>query len=143
MLPRLAAVIIFGTAPFHKVLGVMMALCGRCHNQAAHHILKRGTKFSLFFIPLFPISSYYALECSVCGQQRRLTRQEAESLAAGQGEGAQAPHTPDQRWQSQPQQPWQGQQGQQPWQGQQGQQPWQSQEGNGQQGPHNPWGRQG
>ncbi|WP_460742660.1 zinc-ribbon domain-containing protein [Mariniluteicoccus endophyticus] len=74
--------LIFGFSSYAKVLGVMMSLCGRCGNNAAHHVVRRGTKFSLFFIPLIPLSSRYALECSICGQARALTKQEAASLAA-------------------------------------------------------------
>ncbi|GAB3698106.1 zinc-ribbon domain-containing protein [Mariniluteicoccus flavus] len=103
--------IIFGTAGYAKVLGVMMALCGRCNNHAEHHVVKRGTKFSLFFIPLFPVSGHYALECGICGQQRRLTKDEAESLAAGHGQQQvpQQGYAPQQGYDQQPQQhnPWQ------------------------------------
>lgn len=106
--------LIFGIAGYAKVLGQMMALCGRCHNHAAHVVVKRGSKFSLFFIPLFPVSGRYQLECSICGQARSLTKQEAESLAAG--EGAYAQQVPPQQPAQQqfPQYP-QGQQQPNPW----------------------------
>lgn len=83
--------VIFGLSGYTDVLGEMAADCGRCHNHSVHHIIKQGNKFSLFFIPLFPVSGHHALACTICGQQRRLTKEEALSLAGGGGEWAGRP----------------------------------------------------
>lgn len=80
--------LIFGLNGYTDVLGELPALCGRCHNHAAHRVIKQGNKFSLFFIPLFPVSGHYALACSICGQQRMLSKEEALSLSGGGGQGA-------------------------------------------------------
>lgn len=77
--------LIFGLNGYTDVLGELPALCGRCHNHAMHHVIKQGNKFSLFFIPLLTVSAHYALACTICGQQRSLSKEEAQSLASGRG----------------------------------------------------------
>ncbi|WP_280252027.1 zinc-ribbon domain-containing protein, partial [Nocardia abscessus] len=42
-------------------------VCGRCGNPAAHALRKLVTKFTLFFIPLIPLSTKHYLECTWCG----------------------------------------------------------------------------
>jgi hypothetical protein len=102
-------------------------LCGRCGNPAAHAVLKRVTKFTLFFIPLFPISVKYLTQCTFCGGQNRITREQADQIVAqqqggleqqGQGQPGQYPQQPQSGPYPQPQYP----QGQQPGQYPQGQQ---------------------
>jgi hypothetical protein len=102
-------------------------LCGRCGNPAAHAVLKRVTKFTLFFIPLFPISVKYLTQCTFCGGQNRITREQADQIVAqqqggleqqGQGQPGQYPQQPQSGPYPQPQYP----QGQQPGQYPQAQQ---------------------
>jgi hypothetical protein len=57
-------------------------LCGRCGNPAAHTLRKRVMKFTLFFIPLFPISSKYSTQCTFCGAQTSMQKDQAEQLQA-------------------------------------------------------------
>jgi hypothetical protein len=52
-------------------------LCGRCGNPAAHALRKAVTKFTLFFIPLFPINVKYTTQCTFCGATNRLTKEQA------------------------------------------------------------------
>ena len=94
----------YRTRMFQLVLATF--LCGRCGNPAAHAVLKRVTKFTLFFIPLFPISVKYLTQCTFCGGQNRITREQADQIVAQQQGG------PEQRGQGQPGQP--GQYPQQP-----------------------------
>jgi zinc-ribbon family len=57
-------------------------LCGRCGNPTAHALRRAVTKFTLFFIPLFPISSKYFTVCTFCGATNKLTKQEAQQVIA-------------------------------------------------------------
>jgi hypothetical protein len=57
-------------------------LCGRCGNPSAHALRKRVVKFTLFFIPLFPISSKYSTQCTFCGAQTQMPKEQAEQLQA-------------------------------------------------------------
>ncbi|MEU2087332.1 hypothetical protein [Nocardia beijingensis] len=108
--------LIWGWQKRVHTLAMITLICGRCGNPAAHALRKLVTKFTLFFIPLFPISTKHHVDCTWCGASSPvagpqvadlLARANAESgryqqPAAG-GPGAQwpqqpAPHTPDTNW---------------------------------------------
>lgn len=72
--------IIFGTKGYLYQLAILTLVCGSCGNPAAHTLRKRVTKFTLFFVPLFPISTKYATQCTFCGAEQKLTREQAEQL---------------------------------------------------------------
>ncbi len=71
--------IIFGTRGYLYQLAIMTLVCGRCGNPSAHTLRKRVTKFTLFFVPLFPISSKYATQCTFCGASKKATRSRRSS----------------------------------------------------------------
>ncbi len=79
--------IIFGTKGYLYQLAMLTLLCGQCGNPSAHALRKRVTKFTLFFVPLFPVSTKYVTQCTFCGAERRLERAEAERLQAQGGQG--------------------------------------------------------
>lgn len=58
-------------------LAMVTFLCGQCRNPSAHALRKRVTKFTLFFIPLFPISVKYFTQCTFCGCTNRITKEDA------------------------------------------------------------------
>ena len=96
-------VIIFGTKGYLYQLAILTLVCGQCGNPAAHTLRKRVTKFTLFFVPLFPVSTKYATQCTFCGAEHKVDREQAEQLqaqAAAGGSGGQQPY-------GQPQQPYQ------------------------------------
>ncbi|MEV4147787.1 zinc-ribbon domain-containing protein [Amycolatopsis sp. NPDC049691] len=70
------------------VLAMTTFLCGRCGNPASHAVRKAVTKFTLFFIPLFPISVKYSAQCTFCGIENRIPKEDAVRLQA-QEEGQQ------------------------------------------------------
>ncbi|MEE4546861.1 zinc-ribbon domain-containing protein [Streptomyces sp. V4-01] len=72
--------IIWGTRSYIQQLAMLMLLCGRCGNPAAHALRKRVTKFTLFFIPLFPISSKYTSQCTFCGTLTPVPKEQADQL---------------------------------------------------------------
>ncbi|WP_410592167.1 zinc-ribbon domain-containing protein [Amycolatopsis sp. lyj-23] len=73
------------------VLAMTTFLCGRCGNPASHAVRKAVTKFTLFFIPLFPISVKYTAQCTFCGIENRIPKEDALRLQAQeeQGQGSQ------------------------------------------------------
>ncbi|MEU9606241.1 zinc-ribbon domain-containing protein [Streptomyces sp. NPDC048057] len=81
--------IIFGTKGYLYQLAILTLVCGQCGNPAAHTLRKRVTKFTLFFVPLFPVSSKYGTQCTFCGAESQITQQQADALqaqaAGGQG----------------------------------------------------------
>ncbi|MGW7463125.1 zinc-ribbon domain-containing protein [Streptomyces xantholiticus] len=84
--------IIFGTKGYIYQLAILTLVCGHCGNPSAHTLRKRVTKFTLFFVPLFPFSTKYATQCTFCGAEQQITPAQAEQLqlqAAGGGQGFQ------------------------------------------------------
>ncbi|TDT35175.1 zinc ribbon family protein [Streptomyces sp. BK208] len=81
--------IIFGTKGYLYQLAILTLVCSRCGNPSAHTLRKRVTKFTLFFVPLFPFSTKYAMQCTFCGVEQQVTKEQAEQLQAqetgGQG----------------------------------------------------------
>ncbi|MFF5979209.1 zinc-ribbon domain-containing protein [Streptomyces olindensis] len=80
--------IIFGTKGYLYQLAILTLVCGQCGNPAAHTLRKRVTKFTLFFVPLFPVSTSYRTQCTFCGAEQKVTKEQADQLQA-QDAGAQ------------------------------------------------------
>ncbi|WP_175407196.1 zinc-ribbon domain-containing protein [Streptomyces sp. TRM64462] len=74
--------IIFGTKGYLFPLAMVTLVCGHCGNPAAHAVRKRVTKFTLFFVPLFPVATSYITQCAFCGAERKVSAAEAERLTA-------------------------------------------------------------
>jgi hypothetical protein len=77
--------IIFGTKTYLYTLAMLTLVCGRCGNPAAHSLKKRVVKFSLFFVPLFPINTKHITQCTFCGAAQQITKEQAEQLQAVPG----------------------------------------------------------
>ncbi len=100
--------IIFGTKGYIYQLAILTLVCGHCGNPSAHTLRKRVTKFSLFFVPLFPISTKYTTQCTFCGAQQKITKEQADQLLAQNAAGGQGGQPYGQQPQMQPgQQPYQ------------------------------------
>ena len=75
--------IIFGTSRKLFQLAVVTLVCGVCGNPAAHAVRKRVLRFSLFFVPLFPLApAKFSTQCTFCGAEKELDREHAEGLVA-------------------------------------------------------------
>ncbi|MFF3894389.1 zinc-ribbon domain-containing protein [Streptomyces sp. NPDC001812] len=74
--------IIFGTKGYLYQLAMLTLVCTRCGNPSAHALRKRITKFTLFFVPLFPVSTKYSTQCTFCGAESKLSQEQAEQLQA-------------------------------------------------------------
>lgn len=61
-------------------LEMLTLVCQRCGNPAAHGLYKRIMKFTLFFIPLFPVRVIYTLQCTFCGVDQDLAKDVAMRL---------------------------------------------------------------
>lgn len=76
------------------VLAMTTFLCGRCGNPASHAVRKAVTKFTLFFIPLFPIGVKYSAQCTFCGIENRIPKEDAVRLQAQEEQGQQQAPAP-------------------------------------------------
>ena len=74
--------IIFGTKGYLYQLAILSLLCGHCANPSAHTLRKRVTKFTLFFVPLIPLSTKYQTQCTFCGAEHKVSAEQAEQLQA-------------------------------------------------------------
>jgi hypothetical protein len=79
--------LIFGLGVTETLLATMVFVCETCGNNAAHHLFRRVRKFSLFFIPLFPVGTRYVDSCTACGRMLEVTREQAESALGQSGSG--------------------------------------------------------
>ncbi|MEP6696581.1 MAG: zinc-ribbon domain-containing protein [Pseudonocardiales bacterium] len=86
--------LIFGTKGYLRALAIVTFVCRNCHNPAAQRVINRVTKFTLFFIPLFPVSSSYLTTCTFCGYTTKIDKAAAESYAAAGAAQAAAPVGP-------------------------------------------------
>ena len=73
--------LIFGLSTKDFLMATLVFLCERCHQQGAHQLVKRVRRFSLFFIPLFPVGTRYFDTCTVCGRTIGVPREMAEQAA--------------------------------------------------------------
>ena len=72
-------VFIFGFRIYSQLLATVAYVCENCGQHAAHSVTKRVRRFTLFFLPLLPVSTRYEDQCSFCGRVLRIPRERAES----------------------------------------------------------------
>ena len=77
--------LIFGLSVSEDLMSTLIYACENCGNSAAHHLIKRTRKFSLFFIPLFPVGTTYVDSCTACGRIIAVSRDRAEAAASQTG----------------------------------------------------------
>jgi len=78
-------VLIFGLSVSEDLLSTLIYTCENCGNSAAHRLIKRTRKFSLFFIPLFPVGMTYVDTCTACGRVVDVARDQADAAARQTG----------------------------------------------------------
>jgi hypothetical protein len=73
-------VVIFGFRTKVLVLAMLTLLCPQCGTPAAHPLHKAVTRFTLFFIPLFPVKTRHTTQCTFCGLTSRVSKDQATQL---------------------------------------------------------------
>jgi hypothetical protein len=71
--------IIWGFRTYSATLGMVTLACRNGHT-AAHRLVRTTRKFTLFFIPLFPVGKRYYSVCTMCGEQVKWTKEEMEEM---------------------------------------------------------------
>ena len=69
--------LLFGMGVYQTVVNVFAFTCALCGTLAGQHVIKRSTKFTLIFLPSFPVSTAYLNTCTHCGGSTRLTTDQA------------------------------------------------------------------
>ncbi|BCJ48803.1 hypothetical protein Asp14428_02780 [Actinoplanes sp. NBRC 14428] len=74
--------LIFGFRTKDRFHSSAVRRCDFCGVTAAQSLVQRTTKFSLFFIPLFPVrAARWIRICTNCGGAREISRGEALAAA--------------------------------------------------------------
>ncbi|MGH3349537.1 MAG: zinc-ribbon domain-containing protein [Nocardioides sp.] len=72
--------IIFGIKTYTRLLATLTLVCPNCKQQAAHRLFEIVRKFTLFFIPLFPVGKSRRMDCTYCGYASKVSKDQAEQL---------------------------------------------------------------
>lgn len=86
--------IIFGARTTVRLLAILNFVCARCGNPSAHRLEEQIRKFTLFFIPLFPIGRRRTYgTCTYCGLVTEMDAPTRDRLLSSQGQqgGATSP----------------------------------------------------
>lgn len=70
-------ILLIGVTASESVLATVSFVCNYCNTAASQEVYQRVSRFTLFFLPLFPVSTRYYVQCSNCGGTTRLTREQA------------------------------------------------------------------
>lgn len=74
--------LLFGLSTRERVRAQQQMACEVCGWTAAQSLLERRTRFTLFFVPLFPVKpSRYLLVCGHCRRVRDVDSRVAAELA--------------------------------------------------------------
>ena len=73
---------VWGFKRYLTPLAMLTLVCGHCQRPTAHPLRKMVTKFTLFWIPLFPTSKKFVLQCTFCGYTQQVSEDEADRLVA-------------------------------------------------------------
>ncbi|MFP7761628.1 zinc-ribbon domain-containing protein [Marisediminicola sp. LYQ85] len=71
--------LLFGTNARDTVLTIVHFVCGYCSKAVAQRVIKNTNRFTLFFIPLFPVSTSYVNVCTNCGGVTKITKDQADN----------------------------------------------------------------
>ncbi len=90
--------LIFGIKRLKRRLATVFAMCGRCNTPAAQVVVRVGTWFSLFFVPVIPLGTRYISTCTLCGESVKIDKAQAlqtVEAARRQGVGSSPPLAPE------------------------------------------------
>ncbi len=75
-------ILLFGTRLGSTIVAIVSFVCPFCSKDVAQRVVKLVNRFTLFFIPLFPVSTRFVNECTNCGGVTALSREQAENAVA-------------------------------------------------------------
>jgi uncharacterized Zn finger protein len=76
---------IFGLTGSDRVVATQVFPCDYCGNNAAHRLVRRTRKITVFFIPLIPVGTKYLDSCTACGRLRDVPKEQAEAAVLQSG----------------------------------------------------------
>jgi uncharacterized Zn finger protein len=75
-------ILLFGTRLRSTVIALVSFVCPFCSKDVPQRVVKAVNRFTLFFVPLFPVSTRYENECSNCGGVTAISREQADNAIA-------------------------------------------------------------
>jgi uncharacterized Zn finger protein len=75
-------ILLFGTRMSASLIALVSFVCPFCSKDVPQRVLKLVNRFTLFFVPLFPVSTRYQNECTNCGGVTDITREQADGAVA-------------------------------------------------------------
>jgi ribosomal protein S27AE len=70
-------IFIFGFSPKEKIYGpVTERICPRCSNTRFWLLKSHENWFSLFFIPIIPVSKKHHIACPICGESEPVSAED-------------------------------------------------------------------
>ena len=78
--------LLFGLRTRDRLISTQSGTCEFCGLTAMQALVRRATKFTLFFVPLFPVRpSRFYLDCGNCATRRPVDRRAAGRLVTHVG----------------------------------------------------------
>lgn len=77
--------LIWGTSTKVTLLAILRFTCIVCDREAPQRLYERVKRFTFFFVPLFPVSTSYLVDCVGCGHLTPTTKEWAKDAAAHAG----------------------------------------------------------
>lgn len=78
-------ILIVSTKLVEDLLRTVVFLCGYCGISAQQRVMRSRNRLSVFFVPLFTVSTRYVVECTNCGGTTAISREEADGSVAWAG----------------------------------------------------------
>ncbi|WP_166404702.1 zinc-ribbon domain-containing protein [Labedella endophytica] len=75
-------ILLFGTRLHTVLVAVVSFVCPFCSKDVPQRVLKLVNRFTLFFVPLFPVSTRFVNECTNCGGITDVSRDQADNAVA-------------------------------------------------------------
>jgi hypothetical protein len=79
--------LLIGTRGFERLVAVMHSRCPNCGVDAPQRYVERGTRLTLFLIPVLPLSRHSLRECTNCGWTTRVGAAEVDAARSRSSSG--------------------------------------------------------
>ena len=63
-------------------LATLVMQCPQCHRAAKHQLVRRRSRFTVFFVPLFTVRTRHYLVCTLCGRTGEVPRERVADIEA-------------------------------------------------------------
>ena len=79
--------LLIGTRGFERLVAVRRMRCPNCGVDAPQRYWERGTRLTVFLIPVLPLSKRHVRECTNCGWATRVGPAEIDAAQSRSGSG--------------------------------------------------------